>query len=458
MTQTLVKTVANFETTLAAKIANGATSLTLTSAIDLDGDALAAGTYGFTINEGKSNEEHITGTVSGTAVSSIQSIDRGTGSGTSGIQQTEGHRKGSVIKITNFPALKRIENILDGTTDLDSGTPLKFDGNPSLTDDAEIATKKYVDDTANAGAADASTTVKGIVEEATQAEIDADTAAGGTSARLFTNPSTLATSKYGTRLPTADEKSALAGEGTPSSSNKYVTASSLQDGGLIYAASSAGSDTYAITLSPAPSAYAAGQVFNFKADVANTGAATLNVNSLGAKTIKKLNDQDLATGDIEAGQVVTVVYDGTSMQMTSQVANPVNTLVFGHGQATRDNGDGTGNQNIAHGLGVTPGFVKITVVYAESAGNDASCMSIGSATSASDENVTWFTSVGATSGTAPSVGQSSSLMVALRDEAGSNMGQATLDTVDSTNITINWTTAVVASGTAYIQWEAYGSN
>lgn len=42
-----------------------------------------------------------------------------------------------------------------------------------------------------AGAADASTTVKGIVEEATQAEVDAGTGTGATGARLFINPSTL---------------------------------------------------------------------------------------------------------------------------------------------------------------------------------------------------------------------------------------------------------------------------
>lgn len=46
---------------------------------------------------------------------------------------------------------------------------------------------------ANPAATDASTTVKGVVEEATQAEVNAGTAAGGTSARLFVNPSTLST-------------------------------------------------------------------------------------------------------------------------------------------------------------------------------------------------------------------------------------------------------------------------
>jgi hypothetical protein len=46
----------------------------------------------------------------------------------------------------------------------------------------------------------------------------------------------------------------------------------------------------------------------------------LNVNGLGVKAIKKLHDQDIASGDIESGSIVTVVYDGTNFQMTSQLA------------------------------------------------------------------------------------------------------------------------------------------
>lgn len=91
----------------------------------------------------------------------------------------------------------------------------------------------------------------------------------------------------------------------------------------IYGASSGGTDAYAITVTPAPSAYSAGMTFTFKADVANTGAATLNVNSLGAKTIKKNHDQDLADGDIEANQVVTVVYNATddTFEMMAHIGN-----------------------------------------------------------------------------------------------------------------------------------------
>jgi hypothetical protein len=95
-----------------------------------------------------------------------------------------------------------------------------------------------------------------------------------------------------------------------------------------YAADSGASDSYAITLSPAPAAYYAGMVVVFKANTVNTGPATLNVNGLGAKTIKKNHDQDLADGDIESGQIVEVVYDGTNFQMQSQSAIAANPVIF----------------------------------------------------------------------------------------------------------------------------------
>lgn len=92
------------------------------------------------------------------------------------------------------------------------------------------------------------------------------------------------------------------------------------DGAENYAADAGSTDTYAITINGI-SAYATGQVFKFKANTVNTGAATLNVNSLGAKTIVKNYNATLADGDIKANQLVEVIYDGTNMQLLSPVAN-----------------------------------------------------------------------------------------------------------------------------------------
>lgn len=85
-----------------------------------------------------------------------------------------------------------------------------------------------------------------------------------------------------------------------------------------YAVDSVGTDSYAVTLTTPPAAYATGQTYLFKAGTVNTGAATLNVNGLGAKTIKDRLGNDLSDGDIASGQVVLVIYDGTNMRMVGR--------------------------------------------------------------------------------------------------------------------------------------------
>lgn len=85
-----------------------------------------------------------------------------------------------------------------------------------------------------------------------------------------------------------------------------------------YAIDSVGTDSYAITVAGVTS-YVEGQTFKFKAGTANTGACSLNVNGLGAKTIKKDVSSDLATGDILQNQIVTVIYDGTNMSMLNYI-------------------------------------------------------------------------------------------------------------------------------------------
>ena len=87
-----------------------------------------------------------------------------------------------------------------------------------------------------------------------------------------------------------------------------------------YCADAGANDTYTCSMSPAITSYVTGVHYAFKANTANTGAATINFNSLGAKTIKKAVGgvtTDLADNDIRAGQFVLVTYDGTNMQMQS---------------------------------------------------------------------------------------------------------------------------------------------
>lgn len=93
-----------------------------------------------------------------------------------------------------------------------------------------------------------------------------------------------------------------------------------------YCADAGSSDAYACTIDPAITAYTTGAHYFIKANTVNTGAATITLNSIagGAKTIKKYTSTggaDLADGDIRAGQVVELVYDGTNMQMVSGLGN-----------------------------------------------------------------------------------------------------------------------------------------
>lgn len=81
-----------------------------------------------------------------------------------------------------------------------------------------------------------------------------------------------------------------------------------------YAADTGIANAYVVTLSPAPTAYAVGMKISFKALNANTGASTVNVNSLGIKTMTKNVSSALVAGDILVGQIVDLEFDGAQFQ------------------------------------------------------------------------------------------------------------------------------------------------
>ena len=92
----------------------------------------------------------------------------------------------------------------------------------------------------------------------------------------------------------------------------------------LYCSDAGANDTYTCSLSPAATAYVTGTTYRFKANTANTGAATINFNSVGALTIVKVQGAittTLADNDIRVGQWVTCTYDGTNCQMVSQLGN-----------------------------------------------------------------------------------------------------------------------------------------
>lgn len=84
-----------------------------------------------------------------------------------------------------------------------------------------------------------------------------------------------------------------------------------------FATDAGGTDSYSATLTPSPVSYT-NIVVALKVNTANTGPATCNLNSIGAANIKKYEGgmlRNLETGDILAGQVVWLAYDGTQFIM-----------------------------------------------------------------------------------------------------------------------------------------------
>lgn len=82
---------------------------------------------------------------------------------------------------------------------------------------------------------------------------------------------------------------------------------------------STGTDTIVLTLSVAPTSYTSGMRFSFyKNGSDNTGAVTLNVNSLGAKAVVKRDGSTaLSAADLKANASYEVEYDGTSFRVLS---------------------------------------------------------------------------------------------------------------------------------------------
>jgi hypothetical protein len=205
------------------------------------------------------------------------------------------------------------------------------------------------------------------------------TAFNALTADLATGLSTCVT-KDGQTNPTANLPMAgykLTGLGNGSAATDSATLGQVQGGVVSLINSISGTDTITGSLSPALTAYAAGQMFYFVAAGANTGAVTLNINSLGAKSVTRDGSTALVAGDIASGEVVIVVYDGTRFQTigpntfngTLPVANG------GTGQTSYTNGqlligNTTGNTltkatlTAGTGVTITNGAGSITIAAA----------------------------------------------------------------------------------------------
>jgi len=302
--------ITNFNTTLAQSMTDSQLTMVLSS-VTVQGHAIVTADYGgsviyFTINPGASNMEVIKCTSNSGTTFTIHATGRGLSwYGETTAQQSGyafNHNAGEPVIVSNNKDV--YGELVDKYTDETIAGIKTFTSSPVVptpSSNTDAANKAYADSLTYSGTPDANTTTKGTVEEATQAEVDARTVTGGTSAKLFAPLDKIRASQY-------------------------------HD----YAVDSVGTDSYAITVTPAITAYAAGQVFIFKAGTANTGAATLAVSGLASPKAIQKNGSALVTGDILANNVVMVVYDGTQFQLIG-AAPSAETLLGANADATTAN-------------------------------------------------------------------------------------------------------------------------
>lgn len=335
-----------FEDSLASKVTSTQSTMTLVKGTTKTGN-LASSTYGFVIDEGSSVEEVVICDCTATACTNCK---RGI-SDVDGQTETTAlkfeHRRGAVVKMTDHPSLIRSIRVLNGT---DAMTSLLYYSSTSVSaspSSTALIDKNYLDTqigsylplaggqiAGNLTFDTASRTIATIQNGNLLDKSDTETITGTFTFNTLPQSSVVCSSAN--QLCNKSYIDSVAIAGAPSSSEtvygisklsvapasvNFPTAVGTNDTRMVnYATDSGSTDDYVISTGLSISASTTGATFIFKANTANTGAATLRVDSLATTTIKKNHDQDLETGDIESGQWVVVTYDGTYYQMNSPTA------------------------------------------------------------------------------------------------------------------------------------------
>ena len=197
---------------------------------------------------------------------------------------------------------------------------------------------------------------------------------------------TASIAKDGQTVPTANLPMGTykhTGVGNASARDQYAAMGQLQDGGGIWCGT-AGGTADAITLTPTPaiSAYATGQRFEFKAGAAaNTTAVTFAIS--GLTTIAgQVNGAACSGGEIEANKWYRITFSDTSTAQIEKIGAAAsggflvasnNLSDVANAATARSNiGAGTGNgtvTSIVAGTGLTGGTITSTGTVALNLGN-----------------------------------------------------------------------------------------
>jgi len=314
----------------------GSTSITLTSFLDINGNQLTMASFGTlgwgTLEPGNGNlEEQISftgvtqntnGTATLTGVSSVGFIYPYTS--TSGLLKTHAGATSFIISNTAgfYAELASTadDEVITGLWTFPNGANNPVIGTTYIapTLPLQIPTKEYVDGVAIAGAPNATTTQAGIV-------LLSVNPVSGTGIAVTTNDTRVSPVSLATL--TAGEVAALPGDNADvavGAGNTYVTQTGLIHNAEKYSVDTGTSTGYVLTLAPVVTSLTDGMVVYGKMVHANTTTTpTLNVNSLGAKTIVKRDNQALVNGDIGTAMYTSFAYNfsGSTWVMQTPVVH-----------------------------------------------------------------------------------------------------------------------------------------
>lgn len=168
-----------FETSLASRITSTATSFSLVSGTDKDGNTLASSTYAFIIDEGTANEEFVIADCTNkTCTNATRGLSVLTGTTTVSNLKHE-HGRGASVKITDAPIMLIHNRLLQGIDTFPhllgytSGTACD-----SGSDGSRICDIAYIRVLAGQGAATSTESTGGIVELGTALETASSTYLG----------------------------------------------------------------------------------------------------------------------------------------------------------------------------------------------------------------------------------------------------------------------------------------
>jgi hypothetical protein len=171
---------------------------------------------------------------------------------------------------------------------------------------------------------------------------------------------TASIAKDGQTAPTANLPMATykhTGVGNASARDQYAAMGQVQDGAGIWCGTAGGTaDALTLTPSPAITAYAAGQRFDFKSGAsANAGAVTFAISGLSA-IAGQVNGAACAGGEIAANQWYRITISDASTAQIERIGEGISGPAIGSGKVPQWNGSSW--------AGVTPGAGTVTSIIA----------------------------------------------------------------------------------------------